>query len=357
MCGITSTSIITTIIIAIIAIIAIIIIEAMDCAAQVGKPPKRKMVGRRATCVEAQLWRLLQKAHGSRKQLLTQFSENQRLALERWVLAQPGGALKSPRRPKAERKNSSKSSQARTNIAGVPCVCSHRDRGKLRYDARVSCWPFRLLTQTTSDLPAVLNQLEVLLSVQQRFFSMPSDAWHVGAGDHKMRELKWKRFNDAIVAEFTARGWDLTLDAGIRFDAIVPANFLVGKRLATPAFVVSGLGLQQGHDAWQFLYSARSIVHGRTNRFTSLANSLSQEGLEKAWQRFRAAYTEVWQAAGHNTKRLSSQLAALERRFEARSKKRSIQCPRLGHVQQKVIRLLHSWTPLDGRPRNRAKSA
>ena len=27
---------------------------------------------------------------------------------------------------------------------GVPGICSHAHAGQIRYDARVSCWPFRL---------------------------------------------------------------------------------------------------------------------------------------------------------------------------------------------------------------------
>ena len=315
-CDTTSTSIIITITIAIIAIIAIIIegCPAMRPVDRKRRPfafrvskgapgqkthSSRQLAGlsRPSRCFEAQLWRLLQRAPpATRKQLLQRFSEGQRLALERWVLTRkptlldPGGCSKArlcgqprPRRGPAP--------VVAVAGAGAPYVCSHRSHGgPVRYDARISCWPFLLFTKMTLHLPTALNQLEVLGAVQRRWQRDMCQKQDFASCE--VRELSFKRFNDAVALEFEAREMDLTLDSAFRFQAFVPANFLLGRRLGTPHFVVSEAGLRKGYEAWQSLYcsihSAYALDHdnfcGRRNRFTSIANTYSAERLQEAWR-------------------------------------------------------------------------
>ena len=387
-CDTTSTFIIITIIIAIIAIIAIII-EAMDrmlakkrlLATPRPKPRKGPW------SFEAQLWGLLQTVPSpERKELLQHLSESQRRALERWALqakaaapaelgavpaecpAEGERARRARRRVKAAASMEPRAAVARClsegktackSKAGIPFVCSHRGRGSLRFDARVSCWPFLLITKRSAHLPTVLSQREILLAVQHRFLqSQDAEAsWQAGIGTHEMQKLKWQRFVSAVSAEFEARQMSLTSDCGIRFEASVPANFLLGKRLQTPHFAVSEAGLQKGYEAWQSLYSvhSRSLaegVRGRTNRFSAVA--YSAEGLQEAWQKVRKSYAQLWQAAGYSAKRLEAKLALLEQRFlKVHSKKRTQKISQLDGpaVDQKVsrfCRLLRQWTLAKG---------
>ena len=351
----TSTLIIITITIAIIAIIATIaiIIEAMRHVAETrkrhlaitatmatevaymarskrSKRSKQSKQSKRSRCFEARLWHLLQRAPPpKRKQLLGNFSEGQRLALERWALAQPAPpappalpALPAPpacASPARRTHNSEEQSTQAVDVANVRaetsakvarihsslprghCVCSHRGReGAVRHDARVSCWPFRLFTKMSAHLPTVLSQLEVLLAVQRRFSQLDADCTDSfqDLGNHEMRKMKWKCFREAVAAEFEAREMNLTFDSGFRFEAYIPANFLLGKRLGTPHFAVSEGGLQKGYEAWQSLYyslhSASGLEQGslgsRRNRFTSIANTYGAEGLHETWVRFCACF-------------------------------------------------------------------
>ncbi|CAE6953197.1 unnamed protein product [Symbiodinium sp. CCMP2456] len=283
---------------------------------------------RRSRCFEARVWHLLQRAQpGTRKQLLQRCSETQRLDLERWVLTRKP-LLPGCRVPQALGQARPRRGPASVVAAGAgaPYVCSHRSNGgPVRYDARVSCWPFLLFTKMTLHLPTALSQLEVLGAVQRRW--QRDMCQKQDFASREVREISFKRFNDAVALEFEAREMDLTLDSAYRFQAFVPANFLLGRRLGTPHFVVSEEGLQKGYEAWQSLYcsihSAYALEHdsfcGRRNRFTSIANTYSAEGLQEVWQKLRATYSAVFKKAGQSGKRVEAQLTWLQRCFSMRS--------------------------------------
>ncbi|CAE7844070.1 unnamed protein product, partial [Symbiodinium microadriaticum] len=262
---------------------------------------------------DARVWSLLQRAPPqARKQLLQRFSEAQRLALERWVLT------KKPLLPGCPQERARRGPAAVVAAgAGAPYVCSHRSHGgPVRYDARVSCWPFLLFTKMTLHLPTALSQLEVLAAVQRRW---QRDMCQQDFASREVRQISFKRFSDAVALEFEAREMDLTVDSAFRFQAFVPANFLLGRRLGTPHFLVSEEGLQKGYEAWQSLYgsihSAYAPEHGnfcgRRNRFTSIANTYSAEGLQEVWQKLRATYSAVFKKAGQSGKRVEEMVQML----------------------------------------------
>ncbi|CAK9038863.1 unnamed protein product [Durusdinium trenchii] len=105
---------------------------------------------------------------------------------------------------------------------GVHGVCSHKSCGHIRYDARVSCFPFRLVTRMSSDLGWVLARLELLQAVQRRFRaavareaqgsagsgSQHHGCWHSGAGSEAVRQKRWQCFQEALQSEL-----DLETDA------------------------------------------------------------------------------------------------------------------------------------------------
>lgn len=303
---------------------------------------------RRSRSFEARVWSLLQRAPPqARKQLLQRFSEAQRLALERWVLT------KKPLLPGCPQERARRGPAAVVAAgAGAPYVCSHRSHGgPVRYDARVSCWPFLLFTKMTLHLPTALSQLEVLAAVQRRW---QRDMCQQDFASREVREISFKRFSDAVALEFEAREMDLTVDSAFRFQAFVPANFLLGRRLGTPHFVVSEEGLQKGYEAWQSLYcsihSAYAPEHdnfcGRRNRFMSIANTYSAEGLQGVWQKLRATYSAVFKKAGQSGKRVEAQLTWLQRCFSMRSQMQPggrTQIDAAERMQQKLAKLLQQW--------------
>lgn len=302
--------------------------------------------------MESRLWHLLQQVPAAeRRRILETLSETQRLALERWALSGrhlPAAPLK---KTSATKLHGRRAVGGRT---GVPGICSHAHAGQIRYDARVSCWPFRLSCRMSSDLNVVLKQLELLNSVKRRFVALVQQcSWRCGQGSCAVRDFRWQCFTECLAEELCSRRVDVELDIGLRFEACVPSHFLLGKRLHTPCFPVTRTGLRLGHAAWRALYDAVAVggVAGegakRRNRFTSLQRGMSQEDLQETWQKIRHVYSSVWSGAGQSRKRLAAQLSALERDFVKRSNARSpLELPRRNKedAEQKICRLLQRWS-------------
>lgn len=299
--------------------------------------------------MESRLWHLLQQVPAAeRRRILDTFSEPQRLALERWALS---GRHRPAAPPKTKAATKLRKPRAVGGRTGVPGICSHAHAGQIRYDARVSCWPFRLSCRMSSDLTVVLKQLELLNSVKRRFVALVQQcSWRCGQGSCALRDFRWQCFSQCLAEELRNQQLDMELDIGLRFDACVPSYFLLGKRLHTPCFPVTCTGLRLGHAAWRALYDAVAVDGGegakRRNRFTSLQRGMSQEDLQETWQKIRHVYFSVWSAA-QSRKRLAAQLGALERDFVKRSTARSrLELPKCNKedAEQKICRLLQRWS-------------
>lgn len=310
---------------------------------------------------EAQVWRLLQKAGADeRRQLLERLTPQQRLALERYALrhrarAQPPTAVAVPNLAEKMPVPVARAQPSRTGVHGV---CSHKSCGHIRYDARVSCFPFRLVTRMSSDLGWVLARLELLQAVQRRFRaavareaqgsagsgSQHHGCWHSGAGSEAVRQKRWQCFQEALQSEL-----DLETEIGLRFEAYVPTHFLLGRRLPTPLFPVTSTGLQQGRWAWEQLYRARRPTSERPER------APGGPTWQESWAELRDAYGSVWRAVGQSQKRLVSQLSALERSFAGRAQKRA-RCGRTKQVKDpslQMAKILQRWSQRSCHPRVR----
>eukprot|EP00913_Durusdinium_trenchii_P031208 g29222.t1 len=243
---------------------------------------------------------------------------------------------------------------------GVHGVCSHKSCGHIRYDARVSCFPFRLVTRMSSDLGWVLARLELLQAVQRRFRaavareaqgsagsgSQHHGCWHSGAGSEAVRQKRatlpgWVCFLDSLhVSDPRSRLFRPSKEIGLRFEAYVPTHFLLGRRLPTPLFPVTSTGLQQGRWAWEQLYRARRPTSERPER------APGGPTWQESWAELRDAYGSVWRAVGQSQKRLVSQLSALERSFAGRAQKRA-RCGRTKQVKDpslQMAKILQRWS-------------
>ena len=326
------------------------------------RPSSPKRMKRRS--VEGQLWRLLQQVPADqRRRILETLSQSQRMELERWVLSdrnRPRGKPRDPRgkpreprgKPRDPRRSHGGKTQRGGGRTGIPGICSHLSAGRLRYDARVSCWPFRLCTRMSCDLEMVLKELKRLNSVKQRFEAAVQEcSWRCGTGSRAMRDFRWQCFTDAVVAELhDSRDVDTE---NFRFEACVPTHFLLGRQLHTPMFPVTSDGLSGGWSAYGALYGAAvglgSSRGKRRNRFSSVRCGMSAEEVQETWQRLRSVYASVWMAAGQSSKRLEAQLTTLERHFGSRRSSDMFPTPSMSKnrssqdAEQKIEKLLQRW--------------
>ncbi|CAJ1366457.1 unnamed protein product [Effrenium voratum] len=119
---------------------------------------ERKRKGSRA----ARLWRLLRSCCAAqRRQLLLQFSEAQRKALEQWILAHPEvrGKLRRSGKPSAVRRSGFVHPRSRSGVHGIETFSR---QGKLLYRASAKLGPFRIMTGYCKDLLLAKQHLQAL---------------------------------------------------------------------------------------------------------------------------------------------------------------------------------------------------
>lgn len=248
-----------------------------------------------------------------RHSMLTErFSEAQRLALERWIIARKAQNLP----PSERRRRSPRAARARTTKgrqpgrSGVSGLHLHRRKvGKSFYRASVVVGPFRLSTGFTTKLEKARNFLEVLLRIRSKVCDAKVSLASSCEKDLELLEVCFKTAVKEEMAQLDSSG---RREMQLNFYAKVPANYWIGKALSTPHFSATDGGLEQGFEAWKSLTLARmAIFPGRTNRYTILQHH-QPEDLEAAWGRLRQKHIEVWRAAGRCPKEAAARLAALE---------------------------------------------
>eukprot|EP00404_Azadinium_spinosum_P014436 CAMPEP_0180534422 /NCGR_PEP_ID=MMETSP1036_2-20121128/64163_1 /TAXON_ID=632150 /ORGANISM="Azadinium spinosum, Strain 3D9" /LENGTH=335 /DNA_ID=CAMNT_0022548727 /DNA_START=172 /DNA_END=1176 /DNA_ORIENTATION=+ len=267
--------------------------------------PRLRLDPRVPRGIEANIYRMLKLlAPEARRALLAQrFSQVQRLALERWILAQRRAMPQPPRQRDNEMtkfKCIARANKARP-LSGIPGVFGRRCRGTARlfYAARGTAGPFRLFTRSVADLRTALRFRGVLTAIRQRSQAA------VERGPEALAET----FARALKEEAVQCG----VDPGLRFAVAVPARYWVGTELLTPCFAAQEV--EQGLRAWRRLREAREqIFCGRTNCHSILQRH-SPEQLDAAWRQLRHVYLDIWHDAGsQRSRRAKEQLAALEGR-------------------------------------------
>ncbi|CAJ1409877.1 unnamed protein product [Effrenium voratum] len=196
----------------------------------------------------ARLWRLLRSCCAAqRRQLLLQFSEAQRKALEQWILAHPEvrGKLRRSGKPSAVRRSGFVHPRSRSGVHGIETFSR---QGKLLYRASAKLGPFRIMTGYCKDL----------LLAKQHLQALQCSLAQVGATEvpDNLRSLA-----------------QAELDLDLRFFAELPC-----RQLKTPCLKLR-TGLQAGLQAFQRL---QKLLNG---------DLLS---LEASWMKVQAICDEAW---------------------------------------------------------------
>mmetsp|Transcript_93323 Transcript_93323/g.165942 ORF Transcript_93323/g.165942 Transcript_93323/m.165942 type:complete len:502 (+) Transcript_93323:71-1576(+) len=293
-------------------------------------------------CLEAELYSWLQRLDPKSRRVIIarRFTEEQRLALERWILKRKvsdagrvgrlraakmrfTGTVKLGKRDAIRVTGLTGSAQwKRLPRSGSRGVHACTKGGRLRYCASASVGPFLVTTRYLPDLSQALRFRDVLGRMQSK---MESCADQPG--------LVERSFRAVLEEERDRLGQDLTR-MDLRFSVTVMAKYWVGTALKTPQFSLgSSEGLEAGLRAFQLLHQARNLVYkGRTNRH-SILRWHSPEELDQAWNRIRGHYLAVWADAGFSLARVAARLKNLEER----------------HRPQR-LRLLQRWKAKQGAP-------
>eukprot|EP00434_Breviolum_minutum_P025634 symbB.v1.2.022650.t1/scaffold2004.1/size154144/5 len=231
-----------------------------------------------AKAKEAKLFALMKCLPSETRQAMLEerFSQAQRLALERWIIAHKASqnhttpcASRPTQLSRCLKGSTFKSTTCRpAGRSGVAGLHLHRRKvGKTFYRASVAAGPFRLSTGFTTKEEKAKEFLEVLLRIRARITSGVQVCHSEKLEELDLIEASFKR---AVEEETAALGPLGRKEMQLHFYAKVPANYWIGKALSTPNFPVDG-GLEQGLHAWRSLTLARAAVfRGRTNRYTIL---------------------------------------------------------------------------------------
>lgn len=282
----------------------------------------RGSCSRSKRCMEAKLYALLRKlAPGERRSLLIRcFTEQQRLALERWILAHRG----------AQGVHISKANvvhpRSRTGIGGIE---SHLRNGRWLYRASATAGPFRMTTGYLKELSDALRHRLVLSRIGSRVATAGP------AEDGGVEET----FRRALTEEPRTAGFSSAAELKLRFFGLIPAKCWVGRSLRTPSFEAGGRGLEEGLHAWRRLSSARSEVYCGPAAVLCYHHP---DEVVLAWHKLREAYIQVWTDAGCCPRLVASRLRALDQRCGLRmqrllarwERRRSRPGARLGPLQR-----------------------
>jgi len=318
----------------------------------------------KARSLEAELYCWLQKLDPKSRRviLVRRFTEEQRLALERWILKQKVSHADRVERPCAAKvrltatvklgrchscriTGSSKKPAAAKKKAvscgrgsagagwkqpqsGSPGVHACTKGGRLRYCATATVGPFLVTTRYLADLSQVRRFRAILSRMQAR---MASCADQPGLAERTFR---------AVLEEERSRSGQDLIHMDLRFSVTIMAKYWVGTALKTPQFLLaSPEGLEAGLRAFRLLHQARNVVYkGKTNRY-SILRWHSPEELDQAWNRIRRHYLAVWANAGFSLAKVSARLKALEDR----------------HRPQR-LRLVQRWKAKQGAVKKKRKS-
>jgi len=193
--------------------------------------PQNVRVCTRSRCIEAELYRQLKLlAPSRRRELLDNFSQGQRLALERWILARQ--QQKPPRQAKTASVGMLTAEPEAAVSAGAKFVAKlsqcHPKHHSLRpkilrravgeastcrrslYSAQCKAGPFTLFTKAVPNMATAVSFAEVLLAVQQQL----TLAW-------QDRDLQ--TFEQAMLEVPMKLGHDIQ-SMGLSFAATIPAR-------------------------------------------------------------------------------------------------------------------------------------
>lgn len=319
----------------------------------------------RSQCTEAVLFRLLKRVPPElRLAMLSHcFSQQQRLALERWILMQRS----LPKHRRAEQPRFLWHSSAgialaaariprHTKVCQSPAPVSIYQRATASYVSYLVkgvVGPFAIFARSTHHRRNAFQYQRLLRYLQSRFFaaiatsSTAETAVPTTRSDHSSDAIE-QAFREALADSLARYGEDLFTNASLCFTAAVPAGYWIGRALSTPRYaVMKPADLGTGLRAWKRLSAARGLVKsGCTNRYTILAYNTPDE-LEAAWQQLKLVYMEIWTRAGRSPSNTAAQLTKLEDRH-SQCRRRLIERwllfrPRASQQQKRLLLQSNSW--------------
>eukprot|EP00929_Paragymnodinium_shiwhaense_P024732 TRINITY_DN15130_c1_g1_i1.p1 TRINITY_DN15130_c1_g1~~TRINITY_DN15130_c1_g1_i1.p1 ORF type:complete len:476 (-),score=117.50 TRINITY_DN15130_c1_g1_i1:424-1851(-) len=295
--------------------------------------------------------------------LRKQFSESQRVRLERWMLAKAANRaglqkeqqpdkkqVRSSKRPRGEQfpsrggcsldeqpaakklRSDSKTpsragllkrdlaqkraTQAKTSSSESRGLCSHvvRSTGERLYTAILTVEGLRLLTKETHHYPTAARHRDALVSIRER--AMREDG----------RSFE-ERFRDAVAGTLDSMGLDVQ-SMGLRF--VVTCSFLwLPRPLLTAPFVASGATMDAGLRAWRRMGEARGHVVGQRNTLEVLELS----DIKSAWRRMRETYQAIMVEQGQSAEVVAERLGLLERAQQRTQALRLSRWQQMAHVK------------------------
>lgn len=335
--------------------------------AQAHRPHLR--ISTKSRCVEASIYRRLKllPAKARHEWLMRHFTQEQRLALERWILSQQlltkqtwqfmpqarASHAKSVKRGersshfptshwetrmnlhlekpthavpesfKAEYSSSTGFKPARIWFRAA-CRTARETDVRACFTAQGSAGPFRLFTRFVSNHEAALVFQNVLWRIQHKV----SVALQQKPGRNQSRSAyeEWAHgFKQVFCNALTETPGNYGLEPqaiGLSFAVAIPARYWIGKELLTPRF--SACRVEDGLKAWQSLTWTRDSVHwGCSNRFTALLHNSRQE-LQAIWKILKEDYINLWVSSGRDRVEIQQNLLELETR---RAQRRTVSDP------------------------------
>lgn len=266
---------------------------------------------RQGGLVERRLCRLLKGMlpDARRRALSSCFSQRQRLALEKWMLAHRDSVPKVrakkaalPRRrcgqlpPAAQQPGSGGGPGSRSVVLrGVHC---RRFAGRRHYRAHMTVGPFQVSTRYDGRLHVAVAFERVLRAIRSRVALCRSP--------ERIEEV----FRQAVVEEPQRCGLHGREDMGICFLARFSAKFWIGRALETPRYGIADMDL--GLTAWHRLRVARATVpSGPGSNHHTILRQYGASDLQLAWERLSEVYVDIWADAGHPRRAVAERLDAL----------------------------------------------
>lgn len=242
--------------------------------------------------------------------LARHFSETQRKALERWILARRDAASSEtltftrPHDKLACRHNGDVPGSAALRRKSTASL-SWRRAGKVNLiSAKGKAGPFRLFTRAVPDALTATGFVEILNDIQKRVEAAQSEDNRPGDLDGTGSAF------ERAVREAPSSLEQCGRAIGLSFAFVIPAKYWVGRELLSPRFSVANLKV--GLKAWHRLHSARYVVHCGVSNRHSIHKRNNPVQLERAWLHLRQEYINIWSEAGRDRCQIEEQLLRWE---------------------------------------------
>eukprot|EP00933_Yihiella_yeosuensis_P054880 TRINITY_DN53464_c0_g1_i1.p1 TRINITY_DN53464_c0_g1~~TRINITY_DN53464_c0_g1_i1.p1 ORF type:complete len:435 (-),score=74.18 TRINITY_DN53464_c0_g1_i1:21-1325(-) len=270
------------------------------------------------------LHELLQQIDRSRRQeiIRSQFSQEQRLVLEKWILERRGSEMPGanpvpevhvPRKPIHRKKEgfkhslytqpskglSSKKQSMKAQLFCEDClkqdvhrgISTHRRRARILHSAVVHVERLEMRTREVESKALAQKFRQALLEIKQEvsseFCAQSQRAAERFCADRGSAEFEAfaQKLRAVVQAVLGRKGLDADEDLGLYFRVTTPARQWIGTTLCGPVFHLRNLW--SGLKGWKLMQEARGV-----------AAPDSPDQLADTWVRFRQAHLDLWEHVG-----------------------------------------------------------